>query len=304
MKRHLTTILLVLAGCGAVDDPASSNQPEIAASFENDSLDITTQNRAPTGPLGELVPTVSIALQNGNTVDIYNFHKAALVLERGEAYTAPRVPALAGSMRADRLVELFHSLRPDLPVPAGLVDLQRELTTARGPAPTQEAARKLTAEAQALSQAALVAPGGVSGGGQVAHTRDGIGVQTNSLIGCNNGCCDTDWTRNTLCSDYTAKFGWDYTWYLFNYGWSYANSSSNWYYGGTMCSATGTSTFRVSVGDGDGGTWSVLQQHYLLWWWAAGTDYWGNFNMEPVSSSVNSSTDSHLHMYCGGFSFR
>jgi hypothetical protein len=85
----------------------------------------------------------------------------------------------------------------------------------------------------------------------------------------------------------------DYGWFLYNYGYTYANVDDVHVFEGMVCAASGNSQWKVRMGDGKGGTWTVIPAHYKTWWWV-----WGWFD-EDLRSSVNSATSQALHTYCG-----
>jgi hypothetical protein len=77
-----------------------------------------------------------------------------------------------------------------------------------------------------------------------------------SPMGWTNGCCDPDYLAPLPdCQEQNYP----YHWYLFNYGWTFVNTTSDIVFRGTARSAEGTSTFNVSVSSGAGGVWSVFE---------------------------------------------
>lgn len=227
-------------------------------------------------------PAATIATQNGTTVEVYNFHSAVLVLERGEAYTTPTMPAIADAVKANRLDRVYAILRPNTPVPAELLAVQEEVAQNSATAVSEAVDAKIVTQ----PDAGATAPSW--GGGKIGATKGAVTAAT--LIGCSNGCCDPDWTLNTLCS-YISQG--DYSWYGFDYGYTWANGGGIDLFKGTACSAVGTSTFQVHISDGSGGTWSVAEAHYLTWGWG------GSFFARSYASTVNSQANEHLHTYCG-----
>jgi hypothetical protein len=118
------------------------------------------------------------------------------------------------------------------------------------------------------------------------------------LVNCGNGCCDYNWTQNTLCQPNTN--GATYQWYLPDYGWSYANDSYYKYWG-AVCAEVGSSTFTIHSQDGFGGVWVVPQGYYR---WESDKPYCsgGGFCSQPwMNSSVNTQAAQATHTYCGGF---
>ena len=212
----------------------------------------------------------SLKLDSGQVIDFYDYSDSALIVESGEAYMTPALPDRE-SVPRDGLVSVWTRLAPQTPVPTALADLQSRLASASA---SPEAA------------AAAAAPSLVIGGAKPPISGSAI---PNAPVGCNNGCCDFNWL-STLTE---CQGNYSFSWFLFNYGWSFANSSNDALYQGLVCSAVGTSTFTVSVG-GSGGTWSVPQATYRWFHWTAGVF------RQSMTSSVNSSTNQHLHTYCGG----
>lgn len=115
------------------------------------------------------------------------------------------------------------------------------------------------------------------------------------MSGCNNGCCDFDW----LSTFWWCPAPWDFNWFLCNYGWSFANGNDEIFYDGFVCSAEGTSTYKVTV-DGDGGIGSVPRATWKTYSWTAGWVPIFGWDEEDVRSTANSSASPHLHTYCGG----
>jgi hypothetical protein len=225
----------------------------------------------------------SLTAPNGNVVEFYDSGTAALVTETGKAGVRPVLTPYGDAIRQSRLSEVFSSLRPDLKVPAALETLEGRLHAVPNGSPPQRS---------------VTPPHDVARGGTPASSpTDDPGVVRSAVLqGCTNGCCDPDWTRNDVCN----VTGANYTWYLFNSGWSTEDSSAIYTYTGTVCAAIGTSNFTVHTGDGSGGSFSVTEATYRNWWWAESTwdHFWGVTYSEH--SAVNSPSDTHLHTFCGG----
>jgi hypothetical protein len=264
-----TAISVVLAGCaGDISIPPSSS-----TSRPLDSV-------RPAGGLTTPTPAASLQLPNGNTVEFYRIAGRVLVSEDGAAYTPP---VLTPSLMKSRLPDLWTALAPGLPVPQALNDLQAMLDS---PVPPPD-----------FKPGTTQGPPGFSSGGMSADLAQ-PGTSDEGLraspVGCNNGCCDYDWLSSTFfeCSNSVAE---PVNWFLFNYGWSYADDtgvSDVW----TMVCAAEQSSQTINI-NGYGGTWTVDEAHYkefhylnCLWPWCTG---------QTLTSSVNSSTNPHLHTYCG-----
>lgn len=223
---------------------------------------------------GTPAPVASVTLTAGHVVEFYDFGTTALIVETAPAYTPPAYNH-TGPTSPDQLASIWTRVAPGRPVPAALSALQHRLTSL----PATPAAPPVTV---------AVVPESHQGGAKLP------GLIGAAPVGCNNGCCDFNWL-STLGQ---CQGGYDFSWFLYNYGWTYANSTNDIIYDGLVCSAQGTSVYSVSVG-GSGGTWSVPQATYRWFSWTAGWSIFG-FNAQNMSSSVNSSTNSHLHTYCGG----
>lgn len=253
-------------------DPASPSDP-IQPSIQNQ----VSQNSTPK-------PIAKIDFKDDHAIEFYDFGEDVLISESGKAGTphylnAENQPAAlikSGVAPHDVLARIWSSVSPGSAVPQPLLDIQARWKAAppkgnsiKSLEFTQNAAglplRQSLGRSQPLAKAA--AP-----------------------VGCNNGCCDYQWLSTfSQCSN-----SYDYDWFLYNYGYSYANSGDVDYYTGMVCSAAGTSTYKVSISSGAGGTWSVPEGYYKTYWWSAGT--WN----KSMTSSVNSSGNQHLHTYCGG----
>lgn len=252
-------------------DPASSSDPIQPAIKSR-----LSQNSTPTA-------IAKIDLKDGHAIEFYDFGEDVLISESGKAGTphslnAENQPAAlikSGVATHEVLSRVWSSLSPGTAVPKSLMDIQARWKAA----PPQARPQPLE-----FSRNAAGLPFGQSLEGSKPLAKAA------APVGCNNGCCDAQWL-NTLsqCSN-----SYDYDWFLFNYGYSYANSGDVDYYAGMVCSASGTSTYKVSISSGAGGTWSVPQATYRTYWWSAGV--WN----KSMTSSVNSSGNQHLHTYCGG----
>jgi|GEM_PF-6720274 len=234
-------------------------------------------------------PVASIDLKEGHAVEFYDFGEDVLISESGKAgsshyFNAENQPSTLiknGVAPEEVLTQVWKSVSPSTAVPRALLDIQARWKSAPP--------RTNTLKPLEISHEASGSPMGQSVESPQALEKAA------APVGCNNGCCDFQWLSGfSQCGS-----GFDYHWFLYNYGWSYANSGSVDYYSGMACSAVGTSTYKVTMGDGSGGTWSVPQATYRTFWWSSG--FWG-IN-KSLSSSVNSSGNQHLHTYCGGINY-
>ena len=235
----------------------------------------------------ELKPVAQIALSKDHTIEFYDFGNDALIAEVGKAGSdhyfndanEPQALLKSGVARTELLSKVWKSISPDAAVPKSLLDIQARW---KGAPPSQPA--RTTIEMKPFEASGL----------NMGQSREiSAPLQKSAApVGCNNGCCDYQW----LSTFRECKVVHHYNWFLYNYGWTYANSGDVDYYEGMACSASGTSTFKFNMSDGTGGTWTVPQATYRRVYWTSG--FWG-FN-RTLTSTVNSSTNSHLHTYCGG----
>lgn len=254
----LGSLLAGPPGCAAIDADTPSDE----------SAEV-----APVTGVESTPPLVaSLKLKSGQVIDFYDFGQAALIVESGAAYMTPAFQS-RGPSAPDQLVNVWTRLAPDVPVPAALGEFQQRLMSSP-PAP-----------AGSPSVAVSDAGGDKQRSGSVI---------ANAPVGCDNGCCDAAW----LATLWPCSGGWDYSWFLYNYGWTWASSSDDDFHDGLVCSAQGTSTYSVNIG-GSGGTWSVPQATYRTFSWVAGFEFLLGWQPRSLSSSVNSSSNSHLHTYCG-----
>lgn len=259
---------MTLAGCLVADE--AQRDPvldERAGELVQRAAGAANPGSAPT-------PVASLTLTSGQIVEFYDFGSAALIVETGAAYSSPAVNS-AGAIPADQLAEIWTRLAPGAPVPPALADLQHRLTSMPAASATPRAVASTT-----------------TGG---ARPRIPGTALPAAPVGCNNGCCDATWLT-TLAE--CQGSGWNYSWFLYNGGWSTATSTDDIAYQGLVCSAQGTSTFSVSIG-GSSGTWNIPEATYHWFHWTAGTDLFGSFNPKTLSSAVNSAANQHLHTYCG-----
>jgi hypothetical protein len=245
---------------------------------------------------GHAVPVVSVTVGD-NLVEFFDYDPDVLVTERGLAGQAPVLKAAEQATNAKRepghLRELFAALRPDLPVPTVLLGLdQRSVLNARSSPPPNPSGEADPASGSGFDP----------GPPKPAPQSIGPGVHPQSPQGCSNGCCDPDWLPS-ICDHGNANGWWLgnpandlWIWFYWNAGYSWANSGRvPWGMDGTVCSASGTSTWWWSK---HSGTWSVPQATFLhtSWYCNAGVC------TSTGSSSVNTQANQHLHMHCGSFS--
>jgi hypothetical protein len=230
-----------------------------------------------------LTPVATLALGNGNMLEVYDLKSGAVISETGPAGVTPIYnPKQTGD--ATQLVSIWKAMAPQKPVPQALSDLQARLS----------ALPPDVAEATPVLQ--------LAGGTELAQREPArrSGDLLAAPSGCNNGCCDYEWLATLDQCQHSGT----YSWFLYNYGYSYSNHGGVDIYRGLVCSAEGTSTYRVAV-RGGGGTWSIPEGYYRTYFWFAGTtcNPFCHYASQTVSSGVNSSGDQHLHTYCGNFTY-
>lgn len=274
----------LLGGCG------DNNLPPVDQQYVAGSETLSVV------PAGEDHPPAiaSIAVGEDSTVEFYDYGDRALTIERGVAGGAP--PVLRGALEdlarePGRLVDLFTALRPDLPVPDKLRELDQRLQSAQPPSPSANPPQMPSIEGGFDPQPEGPMPQPLSAG---------PGVTPQSPQGCNNGCCDPDWLP-TICEN-GGQNGWDinqphwiWNWYVWNWGYGTAISGDPIHqWGGTVCSASGTSTWSASTH----ADWLIEQAHFIRYNWTC------NFACTSTAhSQVNSSSNQHLHMHCGWFNY-
>lgn len=204
---HLGLAVLAISGCAMGDNEPQPPAASVTANPE---------------------PVYAMDVGHGQTVEFYDLDGFSLVAESGPANVSRlALDGLDAAMVPGRPADLFRVLRPDAPVPKVLVDLQdrsERRLAAGGPRAVSTVTRKITGAelpADATSKA----------------TEDVTGTSSQAQDGCNNGCCDREWLKTVGC----GWTGYDWSWWQFNYGWSYVNASGLWYYRDNVCSASGTS---------------------------------------------------------------
>jgi hypothetical protein len=264
--------LLLVTGC--------SNVGPIAQSESDTTLTDRTEEEPPTteAPVEEThpAPAVTVTLESGQIVEFYDYPDGVLIMERGKATPSTR-PVLPQLAPLDDLVDIWSTLRPDLPVPSRLLELQDKVAT------TDRPARRTAHEAQSR-------PAGPTSGGE-------RGIMPANA--CMNICCDGNWLQNNLCAPGNTQG--NYSWYFLDYGSSYANTPQTYYVWGAACAGRGISSFSVTTGTGSGGTWSVEPGYYTWYQWKAGCYFLNCPARTWINTSVNSPSSQHLHSYCGVF---
>jgi hypothetical protein len=273
----LLTLSAAASACSGAPDTGAESGNDDNALAAQDASDAASSSKPSTTP----TPVAALTLKNGNTVEFYDFGAAGLVMESGAAYTKPVV---TGNQRIspEELVPTWNKIADGAPVPAALQQLQERLMHQSG-TPNSEASKELAPSKGAVR---------LSESPEAQSPQ----ISARSLDGCTNGCCDYDWL-STFSQCQNPE---DYSWFLFNYGTTWENSGDDVQaYVGMVCSASGTSTFHVAIGSA-GGNWTVPEATWRSFSWSAYCPWWGCYD-DPARTSVNSTTDMHLHTYCGGW---
>jgi len=272
---------VILASLGLVTACGSDADAPSPSSSEPTEGEITPKTPKLATPASEATPTPIASLQvaSGNVIEVYDFDIGALVVESGKAYTQPTLQ-LKGKHTASDLGAIWRSIAPGQAVPEALLSLEHRLT--RLPSGTQVTKPTISV---------------VDGMEEAVPEVDPGGSLLAAPSGCNNGCCDYQWLSTFFVCNPSDV---DYKWFLFNYIWSTYKGSDKMYYNSLVCAATGQSEYKVTI-PGKGGTWSIPEAHYKQYWWLAGSscDPICGIDDEDVKASVNSSTNPHLHTFCG-----
>jgi hypothetical protein len=216
--------------------------------------------------------TTTIALENGNVLEFYDLGRVALVSEYGKAYTAPAFqPDIE---KPQKLTEIWNKFSRGAPPPDKLLALEARLAEQSNTEPAAEPKSNFRPETGA-SGVELFASG-----------------PQRVQVGCNNGCCDYDWLYNTFTQCSVGD------WFLYNYGHTWADFNNIYNLYSMVCSAEGTSTWYVHIQGSTPKTWSIAQGYYRTYSWSATFGFFG-FNKKDFDSDVNSSSNMHLHTYCG-----
>ena len=232
-------------------------------------------------------PIASINVSGGKVIEFYEFEgSGVMVMESGKAegaLTLHQRPDVQQMIASGEFVQAFLALRPDLPVPPKLQALQARVVRLDQHSPDDlqgTGGGRATGTVPPPPQTGSALPTPSSGTQSVGG---GTGVQPQD---CGNNCCNYAWLTGTMCNYST-------NWFLWDYGYSYAdNESANFFYG-DACAALGTSAWTVQVQDGSGGTWDIAQGYYRdYWWYTFGNNNW-------IHTWVNTGADQAEHSYCG-----
>ena len=285
MRAIVCTMLVATIGCGGLNSVQDPSQGSSETSSEAPAAAVKTT----TTP----VPVFTMELTSGSSVSFYKVNGGAVVAETGVAgKSQPILNSI--KQQGKQLADVFSALRPfsrlpDQDLPKALVDLQNEILagTSASSIPSVDTSGSIEVKSAALSQAAP--PDGTStGGGQPFTPVKSGGVNPDTLIGCTNGCCDPVWTKSYLC--YVPSYA-DASWYYFNYGWSWNNSTDVNEIYATLCSAVGMSVLIVN-----GTAFHVAEGNYFIYHVSEGG---GGLGDADFNTQVNNAGHLHSHMYCG-----
>jgi hypothetical protein len=266
MENRVGTLAIVVlcaasVGCSGQDAPSSTSIVE--------PLQAATPKQAP-------VPAAVLSLSNGHTVEFYKLGGRALVSETGAAYSAPVV---THAMMRMALPDLWKQLAPGSPVPSAVTDMQAETDSPTPPKGYTPANATTSPPASGGVLRAAASP-----------TTAATTIHPDAPVGCNNGCCDYSW----LSTFGACTGGSDYSWFLYNYGWSWVNVGDVQDAYTFVCAAE-QSTWNINI-SGSGGIWTIPAATWRTYDYHAGNTFWSDGD---ITSSVNTASEPHLHAYCG-----
>jgi len=215
--RILSLVALSSALCACASDATDASG---GTTKGNETTPSEPESAAETAAL-----VASLELENGNTVEFYDFGRGAMITESGEAYSEPMLGDIARS--GDDLIGVWSKLAAKRPVPEALSKLQERLKKlhARGKQDSLEQPRADELAFEEISVAAEPSEG--------SHEK----------ASCSNGCCDVDWLQTFP----ECQRLFDRSWFQPNVPGSTVNTPEITGFRGMVCSATGTSRFRYSI---------------------------------------------------------
>ena len=291
------TSALALAGCvGSGDgvEGVGENAAPVAVAAAQVAQPAFGQEDAHAPP----PPIASIRLQNGNVVEFYDFGSGVLMSELGKAYTPPATERIPREKRRN-LVEIWEHLAPSAPVPASLVAAQAR---SERTAPNSTEMIAAAPQVQLVQSGPSADPIPQAGAEHVGSTDGGeADGQGDSPGSCGNGCCDATW----LHSNFAACHEGEWNWFLFDYGWSWADTGSDVYLGAFMaCAATGMSHYKIHIYNEGWWSWWLPQQYYQTFQWLADSYFCipeiSCFDDQRITAEVNIDYYYNRHTQCGG----
>jgi prepilin-type processing-associated H-X9-DG protein len=120
----------------------------------------------------------------------------------------------------------------------------------------------------------------------------------NTVEKAHGGRCNVGWFDTAFCDD----LSWDFEWCHLNRtsnagGWC---TSVAWF-DGAVCTDVGNVTWNLQAGDGDGGSWSVLQGHYRTYHKTCGSafiEFCDEFKVTSNVANVGGSDRYHHTGHC------
>lgn len=275
--------LLILSGCGAVEEPSNDTFP-----VTSDQVRVAPQ---------EPVPVAEAVLPSGQKISFYEIDGRGVITERGPASMRPILSSLDRETMPT-FTELFSTLRPDLAVPTALQELQARIDER---AASVAAPDLLPTRPAGGSRAAPLSPA-VDGARTVSSfsPNDVSKKQSYVLEGCTNGCCDRAWVFDQPCWLTGSPDGPSSdVYFLFNimsssihaWGLDWANS--------VVCAAVGPSFHVVNSS-----TWHVSEATYHVFHWDTGSCPWYNPWCDFTGDFKSNFTDYQaLHTHCAYFAW-
>lgn len=278
----------MIAACGGdpgtndpttIQGPSRSTQGIDEPSSQAEGTAIPDTKKPPPPPIA------SLRAANGNMVRFYVADLAGIVTEEGKAGVSPATAKIPAEMRTTaHFVDTWTLLAPDQPVPAALVEAEQQLKEGIPP-------QGLPPPANPYAKSRRPHKGETGGESQVMPM---------DLYGCNNGCCDPNWTYSNFWMCHAG----DWHYYLFNYGYSWASASPVWTFDTMICSAIGTSYYEVWAGSYEWAWWVSEATYLTVGWYAPDCGYpWVCFISADFYAFANDPFNQHLHTHCGSVWF-
>lgn len=284
---------LALVGCvgstDGVEGVGENAAPAQSPAFDSKAEQVFGQEDSQTPP----PPIASITLQNGNVVEFYDFGSGVLMSEIGKAYSPPATETIPPEKKRN-LIEIWKHLAPNEPVPTSLLAARaRSERIAPNSSEMIVAAPQSGPNTNPIPVTGTKSNAGSTGGAEA----DGQGDSPGS---CGNGCCDATWLHNY----FTACNSGEWNWFLFDYGWSWADTYSEVYLGSFMaCAATGWSQYKIYIWSEGTWSWWIPQQYYQTFQWIADSyacfPEWICYDSQRVKAEVNYGVPHNRHTQCG-----
>jgi hypothetical protein len=224
--------------------------------------DVDTEDTTTTATVDAWQPIASLELDTGLTIEFYEPKPGALMVMQSAAVG---VPPLRGDYRA---LDIYRAFAPDSPVPDVLLAAQARADAlgGKGAGDDPDAAKRAIA--------------GIVDDYGAASAEMAVGY-------INNQSCDDEWFHDHFCNvvymeDWEAcKLDhWD------GYA-SWSSSVDRAYY--AACADIGNVSLRITMGDGSGGDWTLLEGHYREYNWQTP---WIN---ESTRGEIYNATNNRFH---------